>query len=269
VAKERLNVIAMRPNLLMWIPMHRKTETETSGIGWESATGVATIGQMQGDLVGSIRLGMGLMWREWNDSPETIAVTQGKAQCVDWAYKTPSVGLDSGDRVLFRGLAIRVLSHGAGKSGLGLFPTWATGLLNTLSAADLKEYSSQIVDFAGKAEDATDRFVLDAIERMIDQSTIQTRIANLSAGDQAMLYDLFNHALLVWGDPAVKATGNVLIGDEEVFEKRTSEFLKGSTISSMIFGHAQQTGVRLVFDSLRLLMRPQGKTGPLRRKRTS
>ena len=268
----RLNLVEMRPNLMMWIPMHRKTAAATSGIGWSSATGSATVGSLLNDS-GSVDA-TGLMWRQWDNSPaavvtDPVAVPSAKAQAIDWCYKTPSVGLETGDRALLRGLSIRVLSHG-GDASESLFPTWGPGLLNTLSSADLKGYSSQIIDLAGKAEDATDRFVLEAIERLVSQSTIQTRIAHLSGGSQSMLYAIFDQgAEIAWGDPATKITGNVLIGDEEVFEKRTSEFLKGSSLASMIFGHAQQRGVRLVFDSLRLLMRPQGQSGPLRRKRTS
>ena len=268
----RLNVAAMRPNLMMWIPMHRKTADATSGIAWSSATGVATVGTLYNDSTSVLTTGM--LWREWNTSPLTVpslpaAVPQGKAQAVDWCYKTPSIGLSSGDRGLLRGLAIRTLSHG-GDAAHNLYPTWGPGLLNTLSSADLKEYSSQIIDYSGKAEDATDKFVFEAIERMINQATIQTRVAHLSGGSQQMLYAIFDGgAEIVWADPATKLTGNVLIGDEEVFEKRTSEFLKGSSLSSMIFGHAQQRGVRLVFDSLRLLIREHGRSGPMRRKRTS
>jgi hypothetical protein len=190
--------------------------------------------------------------------------TTKNAQTVDWLMKSDNVALKEDIRVHGRGTHTRLMSHGAAKNEYQISPNWAYGLYNTLSSADLKGWTSQVVDMrpdqaggtmgepsgslsaVGVAATAADR-INGLRSRFKDSSSARTRT--------------FDNNLLYGNSGADSLTSIYLIDDEEVNEISVSDSVKGKSLSFMLFGHIKNKAEKLVVESVKALFRvlPAGR----------
>jgi len=143
------------------------------------------------------------------------------------------------------------MSHGAGIASDYLFEQWVYGLCNTLVGTDVKEYTSQIIDYSGTGASA------EAIQDRLNKGTIRTRIYNTA---QALVKKVFNTTGVTFADTnaANKTTGTYLIDDEEVETMATSDATKGMSFNYMLFGHIQNRAQAVHLDSVRAVFRNMG-----------
>ena len=86
------------------------------------------------------------------------------------------------------------------------------------------------------------------------EQTIRDRIPGASPGQRAEF-----DAGVKWGNAAVAfEADSCLIGDEQVDTIVTSDSVKGTSVSAMIFGFMRNPAERLKFQSVRALLRAVG-----------
>jgi hypothetical protein len=238
-------------NPILYLPFKRKTSSgvvtkNQSGIAFRSFTTSLT------DSRTSLAKNMhAIVWEQMVIGTTDIRKEDSVAQPVDWAYKTIATGLEDEGIKKARGLYIRLMSHGPGVVGDYLFEQWVYGLCNTLVGTDVKEYTSQIIDYSGVGASA------EAIQDRLSKGTVRSRIYNTA---QALVQKTFNTAGVTFADPnsANKTTGTYLIDDEEVETMATSDATKGMSFSYMLFGHIQNRAQALHLDSVRAVFRSMG-----------
>ena len=195
------------------------------------------------------------------------------AQPVDWAYKSDNVALDYASRIRARTMFLRLLSRGFATQANRVVPDWDFGILNTLIAADLKEWSSQVVDVAD-----TDNLDHSSV-RIADfprSGGITTRVKNVTGAAAASpSYDAedTNIVLNVFGETAATESAvtpqygrldagaggtQYLIGDEQVNDIAISDSVKGGSLSFMFFGHLGNKAERLVIETIKAALRVVG-----------
>jgi hypothetical protein len=261
-----MNVAPYRLNILCYIPMKtRSAPTFPSGL---SQMGIIASGPsgttpylaiINNAAVPVTSSGYGYIWQQWARFPrhredvQGIAGTDPIAQPVDWAYMSPDIGFDSDVRLKLRGVAATMMSRGQGTDVTG---SWTQGIFNTLLAADLKTWMAQVVDYIGGV--ATFRRPVSVKTNLYPtpraEQTIRDRIPGASPGQRAEF-----DAGVKWGNAAVAfEADSCLIGDEQVDTIVTSDSVKGTSVSAMIFGFMRNPAERLKFQSVRALLRAVG-----------
>ena len=248
---DSMNLSADISNDIMYLPFKRKT---SSGVASANQSGIAfqiTLSQIT-DATRSVTKDMVVLaWEQMVIGLTDLRREDSVAQPVDWAYKSVPVGLENESLKKARGLYIRLMSHGAGVPADYLFERWIYGLCNTLVGTDVKEYTSQIIDYSGVGASA------EAIQDRLGKGTVRTRIYNTA---QALVKKLFNTTGVTFANTnaAAKDTGTYLIDDEEVETMATSDSAKGMSFSYMLFGHIQNRAQALHLDSVRAVFRSLG-----------
>lgn len=225
---------------LLLLPFKRKTTTQDDGVsGLQLLKGSA------------FPAGDGLFaWEQWSMGTDNLRKENSVAQPVDWAYKSPQVGLDDDLTYKARGLYIRLESTGKGDTANFLYPNWMYGPLNTLLGSDMKGWSSQIIDYTGDTSVSQD----EAIILIQDKTTIRTRVQS----GASLVEKVFGDAGVTYGDPAVAATGTLLIDDKEMNTMATSDNVRGQAFSYMLFGHMQDKAQGVALDSVKAVFRLLG-----------
>tara|TARA_R110002050_G_scaffold174854_3_gene307767 strand:+ start:12171 stop:14915 length:2745 start_codon:yes stop_codon:yes gene_type:complete len=162
-----------------------------------------------------------------------------KAQAVDWAYKSEEIE-QGGNQLKARGIFAKLFSHG--KATNKIVPGWVWGLYNVVLASDYKDYVSQIVDYDGN------------IQTIQDKLTIRAR---LRQSINVMATKIFG-GIATWGSAGSAADGNYLIDDEELDEIATSDSVRGSRVSYMVFGFVMNKAESLSLKSLKGVFRMLG-----------
>tara|TARA_R100001443_G_scaffold102979_1_gene111255 strand:+ start:814 stop:3372 length:2559 start_codon:yes stop_codon:yes gene_type:complete len=146
----------------------------------------------------------------------TEPAVYGLGQPVNYLYKAPTTRSDNSDQLRTRGLYTRITSHGKAVTGTTPYPY---GLYNAAFGSDNGIYNSQVVDGT------------DGLSTAPEKISIRTRIQN-SAG--TMVQKVFSIAK--YGDPAVAATGDLLIDNEQVDSIAMSTSARGGSIGVTLFG---------------------------------
>lgn len=164
------------------------------------------------------------------------------AQPIDWCFKSDQLAHDKALQVRARGLYLRVVSHGKGTAGI--FATWPWGLVNAAVGSDWKDWTSQILDYAGDLSQQ-------------DQSGIRARFKD-TAGTAAISTRIFNSGSASppkWGTTTDLTKGNFLVDDEQFDTISISDSVRGEFVSWTLFGHIRDKAERLVLQSAKAVIR--------------
>ena len=204
------------------------------------------------------------------------------AQAVDWAYKTAEIGADSADRLIARGIAATMLSHGEGTESVA--PSFPIGLFNTATAADGKMMTAQEIDFAAES-DWTDyaptkkpfSIQTNIYPHANPWSAIPTTIDTLRkrmmgnhseiAPSKLMFGIQPTHlppgsGVAYWGEQGSLDVdkGTVLVADEQVDTIVTSNGVRGTSFSVMMFGFIKNRAETIKLQTVKGLYRVRGKS---------
>ena len=237
-----MNLAGERPNPMIYIGFRKAVaNADVAGFGILPIDTALTPGMSCRDASsGIVTTGhTTYIWCPHFIGGSTSHKNNAKAQPVDWAYKSEEVER-KGMQLKARGIYAMLFSHG--RSTSKIVPGWLWGLYNVVLSSDYKDYASQIVDFDGN------------IETIQDKLTIRAR---LRQSINAMATKVFN-GVATWGSSAVSTNGNYLIDDEQYDEIATSDSVRGSRISYMVFGFVQDKAESLSLKSLRAVIRVVG-----------
>lgn len=214
-----MNLSGNNKNPIIYIPFKRVGDVDVAGFGILPINTAGTPGMSCRDAVTNfVTTGnTTYVWAQHFIGTASSHKNNAKVQAVDWAYKSNEMEKD-GLQLKARGIYARLFSHGKGTTKI--VPNWIWGTYNVLLGSDYKDYVSQIVDYDGN------------IQKIQDKITIRARIRNAVG---AMREKVFNNTA-TWGSNATPAHGNYLIDDEELDEIATSDSIRGSRISYMVFG---------------------------------
>ena len=228
---------------LIWLPFRRLAP---------AATHLMSLGVVPGTVQQrsfSIPAGPNAMpMRVWHQGSAPLHSADDVAQSVDWAYKTPQIGLDEGVVLMARTLYLRLVSHGRASSA-GLY-----GLLNAVIGSDWKEWSSQMLDYDGTAPQEPD------LSRQLKE-TLRNRFRDVNLALRGRLFandSVIDQTRPAWGSTANGAAGNFLIDDEQLDEIAISDSVKGQWVQWMLFGMVRNRAERLVLDSARGVVKVVG-----------
>jgi hypothetical protein len=179
---------------------------------------------------------------------------------VDWAYKGNPVKIDKGTRIKTRGLVSTVQSRGPGVMADLLNPNWDFGLFNTLASADLKGWTSQVIDYTGAGDSTITE--PESIVEIRNKTGIRTRVMPSGGTLTTRTFSstgASGTAVPTWANTSAAGNqGNFLIDDEEVSEIVTSDSVKGDQVAYMLFGHIQNRAQAFGLGSVRVLFRALG-----------
>ena len=185
----------------------------------------------------------------------TTPHTELVAQPVDWAYKTRPIADEGKTQIKGRGLRIIGASRGAASDRL--ISTWPTGLLNTISGADYKEWSSQVVDIIPEDDAANTSGEKPAVVLSSNKQTIRTRFKNASTG--ALVGNTFNTTNgPTWGTPGVANSYTYITDEEETSLLSVSDGIRGQSVSYMMWGHIQNKAEKIILHSAKVIVRILG-----------
>ena len=180
------------------------------------------------------------------------------AQPVDWAYKTRPVADEGKVQIKGRGLRITGVSRGAAR--YRLTSGWPMGILNTLSGADYKEWSSQVVDIIPQGDAVNTLGEHPAVISSANKQTLRTRFKDSSTG--ALAVNTFEQGGgPEWGAPGGTATSYSYITDEEETSLLdVSDGIRGQSVSYMLWGHIQNKAEKIILHSAKIILRVLGGT---------
>jgi hypothetical protein len=237
-----MNLTGDRPNPIVYIGFRKAlANADVAGFGIlpvntgaqpgmscrDSATGAVTTGNTT------------YVWCPHFIGGNTSHKDNAKAQAVDWAYKSEEIER-SGIQLKARGIFAQLFSHG--KATTKIVPGWVWGLYNVVLSSDYKDYVSQIIDYDGNIQTIQDKLTIRARLRQ----AINTMATKVFSG------------VATWGSNASASDGNYLIDDEEFDEIATSDSVRGSRISYMVFGFVMNKAESFSMKSLRGVFRSVG-----------
>lgn len=239
---------------LFFLPFYT---TETVPLG---SLGISAVNLFVGDATGTPVIYPGFYAWEQMIATGSMRTEDSVAVPVDWAYKGSPVKIDKGTRIKTRGLVSTVQSRGSGVMADLLNPNWDLGLFNTLASADLKGWTSQVIDYTGAG--ASTLTEPESIVDIRSKTGIRTRVM---PSDGTLTTRTFSStgassaSVPTWANTGAGGTqGNFLIDDEEVSEIVTSDSVKGDQVSYMLFGHIQNRAQAFGLGSVRVLFRALG-----------
>jgi hypothetical protein len=210
-ARQQLNLRHKNP--LIYVKFKPVDATKpTNTFAWASPGGY--VAEIADGKVGPTNFNASVYVNELSYAPEPAVY--GLGQPVNYLYKAPTMRSDNSDQVRTRGLYTRITSHGKAETGTTPYPY---GLYNAAFGSDNGIYNSQVVDGT------------DGVSTVPEKISIRTRIQN-SAG--VMVQKVFSIAK--YGDPAVAATGDLLIDNEQVDSIAMSTSARGGSIGVILFG---------------------------------
>ena len=243
---------------MIYLPFYTTTTTPVAGLG------VGTVKCSVSDV--SAANTMHPSFYVWQQMVATASMRKEDAVAVpiDWAYKGNPVQISDNTRVKSRGLVSLMKSRGRAEHPLD--SNWPFGVFNSLASADLKCWTSQIVDYTGAGTSTISE--PESIKKIGDfvKTGIRTRIMPSGGTLTTRTFSSSgtNVSKAAWGntDPAAHGSvqGNYLIDDEEVSEIITSDSVKGDKVTYMIFGHIQNKAQALTLGSVKVLFRALGFT---------
>lgn len=250
-----LNVMPERENTLCYIPMRTiDNADDVSGMGIEKNPLFPWVATEDNVAVPATINGHAIVWHEWRVA--SVRKEDDVAQPVDWAYMSDDVGLPEDARVKARGVNVLLMSHDQGTDITG---SWTQGILNTLMAADLKTWMSQVVDYLNSPTSYTKPVSIKTNLYPVPSPHDTTRKRVQDSND--IMHKATYDNDVVYGDPNVLPIENetYLIGDEQVDEITTSDSVKGNSVATMLFGFMRNPAERLKLESVKLLYRVVGQ----------
>ena len=265
-----MNLNALRKTTILYIPMISLVASSTVELSGMALAPHTTAGSMP--LLSGLSHTAPLsaaFWEQW--SVGAPRKEDNVAQPVDWAYKSEEVGLGTPDRLSARGIAATVLSRGQGPDPVTTFPF---RLFNTLVAADQKMTMAQPLDHTGQytwtGSNPTRRPV--SIQTNVYPTPGGLGVVNtphdtlrhrLIKSDNTLHQVTFDHPVAdvaVWGtDGSTNVNhGDVLIGDEQVDTIITSDNLKCTSFSYLMFGFIQNRAEAIKLELAKGLYRNRG-----------
>ena len=242
----------------VYLPFYTASTSVVAGLGVESVQcEVSDVGAAN-TIYPSVYVWQQMIATNSMRSEDSVALP------VDWAYKGVPVQVSDNTRVKSRGLVSLMKARGRAEHPLN--SDWPYGVFNSLSAADLKGWTSQIVDYTGAG--SSDISEPESIKKIGDfvKTGIRTRVmpSGGSLTTRAFSNSGDNTTKAAWGNthPAAHPTaqGNYLVDDEEVSEIITSDSVKGDKVTYMVFGHIQNKAQALMLGSVKVLFRALGFT---------
>jgi hypothetical protein len=228
-----MNLTGQRPNPIIYIGFRKVGDVDIAGFGILPIDTIPTPGMSCRDATSSVVTtgSTTYIWCPHFISGLSSHKNNAKVQPVDWAYKSNEIE-QSGMQLKARGIYAKLFSHG--KATDKAVPGWIWGIYNVLLGSDYKDYVSQIIDYDGN------------ITKIQDKLTIRARLRD-SLG--AMKTKVFSN-VATWSSGGVADDGNYLIDDEELDEIATSDSVRGSRISYMVFGFMMNKAESLSLRSL-------------------
>mgnify|MGYP003145833895 CR=1 FL=1 len=273
-----MNLNALRKTTILYIPMKCKSAAltaELSGMGlapFDAATPARLIHTNSGTgALEDIAPLSVAFWEQWSiGAPRK---DDNVAQPVDWAYKSDEIGLESPERLIARGLSVTLLSHGQGDDTITTYPF---RLFNTLVAADQKMTMAQPVDHSGQYTWAAAGGY--PVKRPVSvqtnvypnpggpyvirspHETLRNRLIRSTGELNKVIFDHPTAGVGVWGtaNSLVVTNGDVLIADEQVDSITTSDGLKCTSFSYLMFGFIQNRAETIKLEIVKGLYRRQG-----------
>jgi len=260
-----MNLIPYRESIVCYIPMKtRGTVSYPSGLSQMGieADAANDFCILTNNLAAPSSVTPGAyIWQQWSRFArhrEDVSGNAGTtliAQPVDWAYLGPDIALNSNVRLKLRGLAVTLLGRGQGTDVTG---SWTQGIFNTLFAADMKTWMAQVVDYIGGV--ATFRRPVSIKGNLYPtprtEQTIRDRIPGASPGQRAEF-----GAGVDWGNDTIPTfeSNTYLIGDEQVDTIVTSDSVKGTSVTAMLFGFMRNPAERIKLQSVKAMVRAVGQ----------
>ena len=231
-----LNLTRRRKNAMFEIGLRKLTTNSVNGFGmFPKRSNVSSTSA----TISSVPI---YLWLQHFIGASDSHNNNAKVQAVDWAYKSEE--LSNGPiQIKARGIYAYLNSRGRGLQTNRIVPNWVWGLYNVILGSDNKDYTSQIVDYD------------DNIQKIEDKVTIRSRLRNATGN---MVTRVFSGDAK-WGSTGTPGDGNYLIDDQETDTIATSDSVKGSRISYMVFGFIQDRAESLTIQSLIGVFRPGGK----------
>lgn len=270
-AQPGLALAPSQQNLLFYVPMRRLRAFDASqNVNGDPDWSVITPPELFiGAHVAAASLPAIALWRQtqfWLQAQgqavqrSAEATAQGRrrrdhvAQPVDWLYEGPEI--EGEGRHKLRGVRVRVKSRGRGDeldSGSQGWAAWPARLLNFMFASDRKDDQSQIVDWSAASATGS-AGAKNAIEGVADKEGTRLRAWDSSTATMVPV----SYGDVRYADPAVPATGNVLVAGDEVSETVVSDSVKGAQTRVVLWGHVFSKASVLVFEKITALVRPIG-----------
>ena len=183
------------------------------------------------------------------------------AQPVDWAYKTRPVS--DPDKIQIKGRGLRIIGTSRGAATHRLTSGWPTGILNTVSGADYKEWSSQVVDIIPSDNAVNSNAETPAVVLSANKTTVRNRIKDSSTGDLApTTFNTTNGPQ--WSSGTATPPGSTtaayryITDEEEVSLLNISDGVRGQSVSYMLWGHIQNKAEKIILHSAKVVIRVLG-----------
>jgi len=195
--------------------------------------------------------------RVWNDQARGLEIVQNTntAQSVDWMYTAKEISSDdTGFMMKARGINIDVESSSnatlqSDNPGQGDLPgEWPIRVFNVLTSTNYKHYAAQLLDFTSDPA-ALIRVAKDAVRNRMGTSAVQFAAKFSTIGGK------LSTTKPKWGDHDVSTEGNLLIGDPEYDNIKTSVGVKGDRIIVQMFGHILSPAEKLRVGMAKLFTR--------------
>ena len=248
--KPTLNLGEFRRNRMFYIPFARVPGAGVAAhtVGMNIALTSSTVGR--GGLLVNTSL------RVWQGSfmGSSAQGSNSLAQPVDYAYKSGQIGMGDDIRRKARGVYARVLSHSNADPPYRVSPNWPTGVFNSVISSDFKGWVSQVLDVAPTSAAA-------AVSQILDTESVRTRyLTETGILRRKVFADDATTDHVRYGNAATTATldGVYLVDDEEVDVIATSDSVKGSHHTVMIWGMLRNKAERLVLESVKAALRVVG-----------
>jgi hypothetical protein len=233
------------PSVMVYIPMRLKEASQASSLSRmiESVSSASATSS-----AGTITLAP-WVWKEYFIGTTQSRNSNNVAMPVDWAYKTKQVNMNGQSMLKARGLFVRLSSRGPGDADSNLVPNFLFGMFNTLLGCDEKGWVSQVVDYDGVSNVNS-----ESLDKIAKKNSIRTRVRNSGA----MVDKVFDQAGVTYGANGSTTAGNYLIDDQAVSVISTSDSVKGSTFSYMMFGHIQNRAQAIRIEDAKATVRVSG-----------
>jgi len=204
-----------------------------------------------------------VIWHEAVLGTDDRRYQDSVVQPVDWLYKADSVTDGKGTRLKARGVTMTLKTHGRGYTGDFPHPYWPWGGINYAVSVDGRDWVAQPLDHT-RTHPPIKNTTTDAAVAL-PMGTVAARLLDATLPIPELETARYSDAGVTYGDVGVPATGTYIIKDEEVLEVSTSDNMRGTSFSYMVFGFLQSKGQAFTLESLKAAFRPMG----YRRRRRS
>ena len=267
-----MNAPINRRTPLIRVAMRKLSSTsDLSGMAIEPVQNYSSVGRQPDPGALETVLMPSFVFDKWAISRNSVRDRGDTDQPVDWAYRSPTVGMGEGREVKFRGIYADVLSHGAGTEKVQ--PSWQYGLMSTIASSDRRDLAAQVLDitdnpasgstnnrtrvkqqssYTGTPPAASSAFsAKDTIRKTVrSELSGNPTIEKVFNSDGSVVYSGF--------DASGTTSGNVLIGDEEVNQVAISMGVKGQSFNVTMFGFIRNKAERLFIEGARAAFRVVG-----------